>query len=63
MALRANAAGPRHSGGTMGRVQVRGGSLAPHLRKAVRVHDDRGRGCARCPKKNRENANNVENLD
>jgi hypothetical protein len=53
-APRANAAGPRHGGGTTGRASVRGGSLAPRLRSAARVRGDRGRFCARRPKKNRK---------
>jgi hypothetical protein len=47
---RANTAGPRHGGGTTGRVQVRGGSLTPRFRLAALVGGDHGYGCAHSPK-------------
>jgi hypothetical protein len=43
----ATAAGPRHCGGTTGRVRVRTGTLAPCRRSAARVHGDRGPGYGR----------------
>jgi hypothetical protein len=46
----ATTAGPRHGGGTTGRVRVRTGTLAPCRRSAARVRGDRGPGYGRRPK-------------
>jgi hypothetical protein len=48
----ANTFGPRHGGGTMGRVRVRGGSLTLRIRSVARVRGDRGRAVRPSPEKN-----------
>jgi hypothetical protein len=49
----ATTAGPRHGGGTAGRVliRVRTGTLAPCRRPAARVRGDRGPGYGHRPKR------------
>jgi hypothetical protein len=46
----ATTAGPRHGGGTTGRVRVRTGTLAPCRRSAARVRGDRDPGYGHRPK-------------